>query len=56
MQPDWEICLDTNISPVIAKWMSDFTGYTVKSSYSLSFQKTDDLILKIKDFLTTSGQ
>jgi len=45
MQPDWEIWLDTNISPAIAKWMSDFTGYTVKSSYSLSFQKTDDLTI-----------
>ncbi len=36
MQPDWEIWIDTNISPIIAKWMAEHTGLVVKSSYSLS--------------------
>ncbi len=43
MQPDWEIWLDTNISPAIAKWMSEFTGDTVKSAYLLSLQRDSDL-------------
>ena len=34
MRPDWEIWLDTNLSPIIAKWMAEFTGYEVKSTYS----------------------
>ncbi|HSI76682.1 MAG TPA: DUF5615 family PIN-like protein [Lunatimonas sp.] len=42
MQPDWEIWLDTNISPAIAKWMAEFTGYTVKSAYILSFNNISD--------------
>jgi hypothetical protein len=32
MQPDWEIWIDTNISPIIAKWMAEQTGLVVKSS------------------------
>jgi len=43
MQPDWEIWLDTHISPVIAKWMSEYTGFTVKSSYSLSLHYLSDI-------------
>lgn len=43
MQPDWEIWLDTNISPAIAKWMNDETGIIVKSSYSLSLHNLTDL-------------
>ncbi|HWB92705.1 MAG TPA: DUF5615 family PIN-like protein [Puia sp.] len=43
MQPDWEIWLDTNISPVIAKWMNEETGIKVKSSYSLSLHNLADL-------------
>lgn len=43
MLPDWEIWLDTNISPIIAKWMMEHTGMTVKSSYSLSFKETQDI-------------
>lgn len=43
MLPDWEIWLDTNISPIIAKWMMDHTGMTVKSSYSLAFKETQDI-------------
>ena len=45
MQPDWEIWLDTNISPAIAKWMMEYTGMTVKSSYSLSFNQSNDLTI-----------
>jgi predicted nuclease of predicted toxin-antitoxin system len=43
MQPDWEIWLDTNISPAIAKWMNEETGFLVKSSYSLSLHHLTDL-------------
>jgi predicted nuclease of predicted toxin-antitoxin system len=43
MQPDFELWLDTHISPAIAKWMADFTGFTVKSSYSLSLHYVGDL-------------
>lgn len=46
MPPDTsqvEIWLDVNISPAIAKWMTEYTGITVKSSYSLGFQTLDDL-------------
>jgi predicted nuclease of predicted toxin-antitoxin system len=43
MQLDWEIWLDTNISPAIAKWMNEETGITVKSSYSLSLHNLTDL-------------
>ena len=36
MPPDiWEIWLDTQLSPIIAKWMAEHTGFSVKSSYSL---------------------
>ena len=48
MQPDatkLEIWLDVNISPVIAKWMAEYTGFSVKSSYSLGFQTLDDLAI-----------
>jgi predicted nuclease of predicted toxin-antitoxin system len=43
MQPDWEIWLDTNISPAIAKWMGEDTGMSVKSSYSLSLHYMEDI-------------
>lgn len=43
MLPDWEIWLDSNISPVIAKWMIEYTGMIIKSSYSLSFNVSADL-------------
>ena len=45
MQPDWEIWLDTHISPAIAKWMGDYTGYSVKSSYTLSFHALEDKVI-----------
>jgi predicted nuclease of predicted toxin-antitoxin system len=43
MQSDWEVWLDTNISPAIAKWMADYTGLTVKSAYILSLNQLSDL-------------
>ena len=43
MPLDWEIWLDTNLSPIIAKWMSEYTGYRVKSSYLLSLHHMDDM-------------
>lgn len=42
MQHNWEIWLDTNLSPAIAKWLADFTGYAVKSSYSLNLHFKND--------------
>ncbi|HEY1165745.1 MAG TPA: DUF5615 family PIN-like protein [Chitinophaga sp.] len=39
----WEIWLDTHISPIIAKWMKEYTGYEVKSSYSLSLHEMTDI-------------
>lgn len=45
MPPEWEIWLDTNLSPAIAKWMADFTGYSVKSAYVLSFNNESDLLI-----------
>jgi predicted nuclease of predicted toxin-antitoxin system len=43
MLPDWEIWLDTHISPAIAKWMMDYTGFTVKSSYTLDLHYLNDI-------------
>ena len=44
MQPDaWEIWLDTQLSPILAKWMADYTGYSVRSSYSLQSNTLTDL-------------
>jgi len=45
MQFDIEIWLDTNISPIIAKWMGDYLNVTVKSSYTLNFNHLDDLAI-----------
>ncbi len=43
MPPEPELWLDTHISPVIAKWMADYTGFTVKSSYSLQLHYLTDI-------------
>ncbi|HRH59319.1 MAG TPA: DUF5615 family PIN-like protein [Chitinophagaceae bacterium] len=43
MQLDWEIWLDNQISSIIAKWMMDETGWTVKSSYTLQLHFKSDL-------------
>ncbi|MDM8176116.1 MULTISPECIES: DUF5615 family PIN-like protein [Olivibacter] len=45
MPLDWEIWLDTNISPVIAKWMMAHLNVIVKSSYSLDLHFLDDLTI-----------
>ena len=52
MPLEWEIWLDTHISPAIAKWMAEYTGFTVKSAYILSLHELDDLVIyqKAKDY------
>lgn len=45
MPLDVEIWLDTNISPIIAKWMDEYLSVTVKSSYALDFHHLDDLTI-----------
>ena len=45
MPLDVEIWLDTNISPAIAKWMGDYLGIIVKSSYTLDLHYLDDLTI-----------
>jgi predicted nuclease of predicted toxin-antitoxin system len=43
MPPEsWEIWLDTQLSPIIAKWMNEYTGFTVKSSYTLQLHHVTD--------------
>jgi|SRR3569833_123796 len=43
MRPeDWEIWLDAQISPIIAKWMTDYTGLNVKSAYKLQHNTLTD--------------
>lgn len=42
MQLDWEIWLDEHISPIIAKWLSDETGWIVKSSYALQLRNLSE--------------
>jgi len=44
MPPDtWEIWLDAQLSPIIAKWMGEYTGLVIKSSYSLQANMLTDL-------------
>lgn len=46
MPPEqWEIWIDTQLSPAIAKWMAEYTGYIVKSSYSLQLHNLSDLAI-----------
>lgn len=42
MQPELEIWLDMHISPIIAKWLKDHTGFQVKSGYILEFHSLSD--------------
>jgi predicted nuclease of predicted toxin-antitoxin system len=42
MPHDWEVWLDTNISPIIAKWINDYTEIPAKSSYTLSLHSMSD--------------
>jgi len=39
---DGEIWLDTNLSPIIAKWIKEYTGVEVKSSHTLSLHYLND--------------
>lgn len=39
---EWEFWLDNNLSPIIAKWLKDETGYTIKSSFILELYLMDD--------------
>lgn len=48
MLPDWEIWLDNNISPIIAKWLKDEFSLNVKSAYILQIQRLDDLEIYYK--------
>lgn len=43
MPPDpWEIWLDVQLSPIIAKWMAEYTGLNVKSSFVLGYKNLTD--------------
>jgi predicted nuclease of predicted toxin-antitoxin system len=41
--PNLELWLDSNLSPILAKWMGEFTGVTFKSAYLLNFHGMSDL-------------
>lgn len=45
MQPDWEIWLDHNLSPILARWIAEETKKIVKSSYTLQIQNLSDFDL-----------
>jgi len=42
---NWEIWTDTNISPIIAKWITEFTDLKTKSSFTLNLHYADDLTI-----------
>jgi predicted nuclease of predicted toxin-antitoxin system len=48
MQHNWEIWLDSNLSPIIAKWMAEETGWNVRSSYILGHSSLDDVSVYLK--------
>lgn len=43
MQHNWESWLNNHISPIIAKWLKEKTGFEVKSSYVLKFEHLKDI-------------
>lgn len=43
MPHEWEIWLDMNLSPIIAKWIKDHTGLIVKSAYALHHHTLSDV-------------
>lgn len=43
MQHEWQIWLDANISPIIAKWIKDELDLTAKSAYTLELLYNTDL-------------
>jgi predicted nuclease of predicted toxin-antitoxin system len=52
MQHDFEIWLDNHISPIVAKWLREETGYIIKSSYTLKLYDLSDMEIynKAKQF------
>ncbi|MBZ0099984.1 MAG: DUF5615 family PIN-like protein, partial [Taibaiella sp.] len=42
MPLDWEIWVDEHISPIVAKWMKEYTGWDVKSFYYMNFKGLPD--------------
>ncbi len=48
MQPDWEIWLDNHISPIIARWLNEKSGFVVKSSYTLKLYSLSDRQIYLK--------
>ncbi|RYE28890.1 MAG: hypothetical protein EOP42_15700 [Sphingobacteriaceae bacterium] len=42
---DWEIWLDVQISPIIAKWMAEYIDLNVKSSFTLGYKSMTDLAI-----------
>jgi predicted nuclease of predicted toxin-antitoxin system len=48
MQPDWEIWLDSHISPIVAKWLKEQSGFNIKSSYVLQLYNLSDLEIYLK--------
>lgn len=48
MQLDWDIWLDVHISPIIAKWLKDETGWNVKSSYITGLNNLNDKEIYLK--------
>ncbi len=45
MQLEWEFWIDTHISPIIAKWLHDETGWNVKSFYILQLNNSEDELI-----------
>ena len=53
MQPnpkviEWKIWLGNHISPIIAKWLHDSSGYDVSSSYKLGLYNLSDQEIYLK--------
>ena len=42
-KPDREFWLDCHLSPVIAKWLNEETGYVFKSAYILDLHGLTDV-------------
>ena len=45
MQLEWEFWIDTHISPIIAKWLKDETGWDIKSFYILQLNNVEDELI-----------
>jgi predicted nuclease of predicted toxin-antitoxin system len=52
MPNNWELWLDVHTSPVIAKCMAEYTGYIVKSAYTLNLYNMADkeIFQQAKDY------